>query len=239
MAEELAAAHRRKDEFLAVLSHELRGPLAPLRTAAGVLRLLGPDDPRFREARDIIDRQVTHLGRLVDDLLDVSRVTRGKVTLHLERLAVADVLAAAVEAARPAAAARGHRLEVTPPEGPLSAEGDPTRLAQVVANLLTNAAKYTPDGGVVRVTAAREGDQAVIRVRDSGVGIAADLLPHVFELFTQGRHEPGRSEGGLGIGLAVVKALAERHGGRVEARSDGPGKGSEFVVGLPALPREG
>jgi signal transduction histidine kinase len=238
-AQELAAADRRKDEFLAMLSHELRGPLAPLRTAAQVLRLRGPADPHGQEACDIIDRQVTHLGRLVDDLLDVSRITRGKVTLHRRRLAVADVLAAAVEAARPALDARGHRLGVTSPPEPLWVEGDPTRLAQVVGNLLTNAAKYTPDGGDVRLTAGREADQAVIRVRDTGVGIAADLLPHVFELFTQGEHPPGRSEGGLGIGLTVVRGLAELHGGRVEALSDGPGQGSEFVVRLPALPPEG
>jgi signal transduction histidine kinase/ActR/RegA family two-component response regulator len=235
-AEELAAADRRKDEFLAVLSHELRGPLAPIRNALQVQRLLGPADPRFGEARDLIDRQVRHLARLVDDLLDVSRVTRGKVTLHKGRLDVAEVLAAAAEAARPAVVARGHRLGVTPPADRLWVEGDLTRLAQVVGNLVTNAAKYTPDGGDIRLTAGREGDQAVIRVRDTGVGIAADLLPRVFDLFTQGQPSPGGPEGGLGIGLTVVKALAEMHGGSVEAHSDGPGQGSEFVVRLPALP---
>jgi signal transduction histidine kinase len=238
-AAELAAADRRKDEFLAVLSHELRGPLATIRNAVQVLRQLGPADPRLVEARDLVDRQVKHLGRLVDDLLDVSRVTRGKVTLHREPLDLAATLAAAAEAARPALEARGHRLEVSPPPGPLRVEADPTRLAQVLGNLLTNAAKYTPDGGVVRLSAARAGGEAVLRVRDSGAGIAADLLPHVFELFAQGQHPPGRSEGGLGIGLAVVKALADLHGGRVEAHSGGPGQGSEFVVYLPALPAEG
>jgi signal transduction histidine kinase len=238
-AEELAEADRRKDEFLAVLSHELRGPLAPIRNALQVMRLLGPADPRVQEARDLIDRQARHLGRLVDDLLDLSRVTRGKVTLRTERLPVADLLAAAVDAARPAFDARGHRLEVSPPPGPLCVEGDPTRLAQVLGNLLTNAAKYTSDGGAVRLSAAEEDGQAVIRVRDSGVGITPELLPHVFELFTQGGPGPAPSEGGLGIGLAVVKALAEMHGGRVEARSDGPGTGSEFVIYLPAVPGGG
>jgi signal transduction histidine kinase len=234
-AEDLAEAVRYKDEFLAVLSEDLRGPLTPLRNALQVQRLLEPADPHFLEARDIIAREVMHLARLADDLLDVSRVTRGKANLQKDRLDVADVLAAAAEAARPAVEARGHRLGVTPPAEPLRVVGDPARLAQVVGNLLANAACYTPGGGDIRLTAEREGGQAVVRVRDTGVGIAADRLPRVFELFTPG----GRPEGGRGTGLAVVKALAEMHGGSVEARSDGPGQGSEFVVRLPALPREG
>jgi signal transduction histidine kinase len=230
-AEALREMNRLKDEFLAVLAHELRNPLAPLSNAVEVLRMR--PDPDLRWAVDMISRQVKHMNRLVEDLLEVSRVTRGKVSLRKERADLAQAVADGVEACRPLLEARRHRLEVTAPPG-LWLEGDPTRLAQVVCNLLNNAAKYTPEGGHVRVTAARERDEAVLRVADDGIGIRPEVLPRVFDLFVQ--DEAGRTlaQGGLGIGLSLVRSLVEMHGGSVEARSDGPGKGSEFVVRLPA-----
>ena len=236
--EALREADRRKDEFLAMLGHELRNPLAPIRNAAEVLRLLGPADPRLQKAGDVIARQVAHMTRLVDDLLDVSRITRGKVTLHMERIDLAAVVAAAVEHTRPLFEARRHRLAVELPPETVWLEGDKTRLAQVLGNLLTNAAKYSEEGGEVRLTAARDGGEAVVLIRDGGVGIPPDFLPHVFDLFTQGQPTLARSQGGLGVGLTVVRRLVELHGGRVEAHSEGPGRGSEFVVRLP-LPPDG
>ncbi len=233
MEQALRDADRRKDEFLAMLGHELRNPLAPIRNAVQVLRTVGAAEPRLQTVREVIERQVAHMTRLVDDLLDVSRITRGKVHLHWERFDLASVVSAAVEHTRPAVEARRHRLTVELPPESLWLEGDRTRLAQVLGNLLTNAAKYSEDGGNITLTASREGGEAVVRVRDRGVGIPADLLPHVFELFTQGQPTLARSEGGLGVGLTVVRSLVEMHGGRVEAHSDGPGMGSEFVVRLP------
>ncbi len=229
-ADELAEADRRKDEFLAVLSHELRNPLAPIRNAVELLR--GGEAGRGR-ARDVIERQVAQLSRLVDDLLDVSRITRGKVTLRRERVSLSEVVARAVETVRPLIDARGHSLMVRVDAEPPRLDADPTRLEQVVANLLNNAAKYTGERGHITVRAGREGGEAVVRVRDTGAGIPADVLPHVFDLFRQADRTLDRSEGGLGIGLTLVKRLAELHGGRVEAHSDGPGRGSEFVVRLP------
>jgi PAS domain S-box-containing protein len=237
-AERLRQADRRKNEFLAMLAHELRNPLAPIRNAAQVIRLLGPADPTLQRARDIIERQVQHLARLVDDLLDVSRLTRGKITLQKEPVELATVIAQAVETSRPLIDARRHELVVTLPREPLLVEGDATRLAQVVSNLLNNAAKYTPEGGHIGLTVEPRPGEAVVRVRDDGVGIPAELLPQVFDLFTQGDRSLARSEGGLGIGLTLVKSLVEMHGGSVEAHSDGPGQGSELVVRLPTLGRE-
>jgi PAS domain S-box-containing protein len=238
--EELKEADRRKDEFLAMLAHELRNPLAPIRNAAALIGMTGGgagDAENLRTAREMIERQVEHLTRLVDDLLDVSRITRGRVTLQPETVALSEVFARAVETSRPLVEARRHRLDVSLPPAPILVEGDPTRLAQVVENLLTNAAKYTDAGGEIRLSGEVEdgpgGPQAVVRVRDNGIGMAAELLPHVFDLFTQDERTLDRSQGGLGIGLTLVRRLVELHGGRVEALSEGPGRGSEFVVRLP------
>jgi len=231
----LEAAQRQTDEFLATLAHELRNPLAPIKNAVSLMQMGGLTASMTEWYRTVIDRQVTHLTRLVDDLLDVSRLHNGKITLKREPVDLALVVESAVDSSRPLVQARQHALEVLLPDEPLRVEGDLTRLVQVVLNLLTNAAKYTPEGGHIRVAVAREGAEATIRVRDDGVGIPADLLPRVFDLFTQGDRSPERAEGGLGIGLALVQSLVERHGGVVEARSDGAGRGSELVVRLPAL----
>ncbi|MEW6763877.1 MAG: ATP-binding protein [Pseudomonadota bacterium] len=231
---ELTSASQAKDEFLAMLGHELRNPLSPIVTALQLMRMRGEGE-HVRE-RDIIQRQVDHLVRLVDDLLDVSRVTRGKVELRIERAELAQVLAKAVEMASPLLEQRRHRfdLEVEPD---LWWEGDPVRLAQVVSNLLTNAARYTEPGGQVRLRARRvedeAGDAVEISVRDTGIGLAPGMQEQVFHLFFQGKRSVDRAEGGLGIGLALVKNIVELHGGTVEARSDGRGKGSEFLVRLP------
>jgi signal transduction histidine kinase/ActR/RegA family two-component response regulator len=219
---------RAKDEFLAMLGHELRNPLAPILTALHLLRQRGA----WGREHEIISRQVGHLVRLVDDLLDVSRVTRAKIRLHLERLDLAQVVTRAVEMTSPLLEERRHRLSVDVPAG-LSLDGDPVRLAQVLANLLTNAARYTPPGGHVRVSAHRERDEIVIEVADDGPGIPADLLPRVFDLFVQGPRGPDRAEGGLGIGLALVKSLVALHGGTVDAQSGGAGHGATFRLTLP------
>jgi PAS domain S-box-containing protein len=234
MEEALREADRRKDEFLAMLGHELRNPLAPIRNAAQVLKLVAPENAQQRWAREVIERQAQHLTRLVDDLLDVSRITRGKITLSRERLDVATLLQRAVETSRPLIDERGHHLTVTLPPQPLEVEGDLTRLVQIVGNLLNNAAKYTDEGGHIRLSAAQEDGEVVIRVCDNGIGLSAELLPQVFDLFTQANRSLDRSQGGLGIGLTLVRQLAEMHGGTVEAKSDGAGQGSEFIVRLPA-----
>lgn len=223
-------ADRRKDEFLAILGHELRNPIAPIRTALQVARLRGAD-PNSRE-HGIIERQVKHLERLVDDLLDVSRITRGKVELERERLDVADVVARAIDVASPLLEQKKHRLAVEVPRG-LTVIGDQMRLVQVITNLLTNAAKYTYKGGDIRVAAVAQGDRLRLSVHDNGMGIDARLLPHVFDMFTQAPQTIERSQGGLGLGLTIVRQIVEMHGGTVEARSDGPDQGSEFVVWLP------
>jgi PAS domain S-box-containing protein len=228
----LREADRRKDEFLALLSHELRNPLAPILTAARLMQLRG-DVPAPREI-EVVLRQARHLERLVDDLLDVSRVARGKVTLTRRRLELASVVTKAVEATGSLLEQRQHRLRLSVPSEGLPIDADEVRLTQVVSNLLTNAARYTPPGGRVEVTAAREGDDVVLRVRDNGRGIDAALLPHVFEMFVQAASGPDRQEGGLGLGLSLARTFTTLHGGTVDAQSDGPDRGSEFTVRLPA-----
>jgi PAS domain S-box-containing protein len=239
MAEEaLQEADRQKDEFLAQLAHELRNPLAPVRNAVELLRLKAPDEPEIRWSRDVIERQVSHLTRLIDDLLDVSRITRNKLELRKQRLDLAEVVQAAVETSRPAIEQSGHELTVTLPAEPVYLYGDLVRLAQVLMNLLTNAAKYTEPGGRIWLTAELASDgrpEVVVRVKDTGMGIPAEKLPRLFEMFFQVDRSLERAQGGLGIGLSLVRRLVELHGGRVEAHSDGPGRGSEFVAHLPAL----
>ena len=231
--EELRAAARRKDEFLAMLAHELRNPLAPISSAADLLALAGSNPEVVRKTSEIIARQVGHMTGLVDDLLDVSRVTRGLVTLHEEPLEIASVVADAIEQVRGLFQSRHQHLALHLPTRAAAVNGDRTRLVQVFANVLNNAAKYTPEGGHVEVRVDVEDDQVEFSVRDDGVGIAPDLLPHVFELFTQAERSPDRSQGGLGLGLALVKSLVELHGGRVAAYSNGMGSGSRFTVRLP------
>jgi PAS domain S-box-containing protein len=235
--ERLRQADRKKDEFLAVLGHELRNPLAPIRNAVEVLRLRGQEG-ELSWAAEVIDRQVRHLTRLVDDLLDIARITRGKVELRKERVELARVIANAVETSAPLIEARRHRLDVTLAAEPVWLEVDPTRLAQAVGNLLTNAAKYTAEGGHIQLTAERCGHDVVLRVRDNGIGIRAEMVPCLFELFTQGRSAFHQAQGGLGLGLTLVRALVELHGGGVEAHSKGPGRGSEFVLRLPLSARD-
>ncbi len=231
--EALRDADRRKDEFLAILAHELRNPLAPIRNSLHILRLTSPNDPTAERVAEMMERQVNHMVRLVDDLLEVSRISRGKIELRKEPVEVAAVVRSAVETSRPLIEAGGHRLALAIPPEPLTLEGDPVRLTQVVANLLNNAAKYTDAGGRIWLTVRREGGEVAISVRDTGRGIPPDMLPRVFELFMQIDRQPSRAQGGLGIGLTLVKSLVEMHGGSVEAHSEGPGRGSEFVVRLP------
>ena len=231
---DIEQADRQKNEFLSMLAHELRNPLAPIRNSVAVLRMHRDRAPEAAWAQDVIDRQVSHLVRLVDDLLDVSRITRGKIRLEFEQVEVATIINNAVETSRPNIEAGGHQLEVQIPDSPIWISADQARISQVLANLLNNAAKYTPDGGLIRISAALERDEVVFRVRDNGVGIPPEMLAKVFDLFTQVDRSLDRSQGGLGIGLTLVQRLIEMHGGRVEASSAGPGQGSEFVVRLPA-----
>jgi signal transduction histidine kinase/CheY-like chemotaxis protein len=231
------AASRAKDEFLAMLGHELRNPLAPILTALALMEAQAGE--LFRRERDVLDRQVRHLVRLVDDLLDVARIARGKVQLRRERLELSHALAQALDVVGPLLEQRAHHLVLEVPHQGLLVEGDPARLSQVLANLLTNAAKYTPDRGRIAVEAALEGGAVVLRVRDDGIGIAPSLLPRVFDLFVQGPQPLDRAQGGLGLGLTLVRRLVEMHGGRVEAHSDGPGSGSTFTVRLPVAPPAG
>jgi PAS domain S-box-containing protein len=225
-------AEKRKDEFLAMLGHELRNPLAPILLALQVIQLQGED--AYRREHVIIERQVRHLERLVDDLLDVSRITRGKVELKRERIELADVVAKAIELTSPLLEQKSHRLDLDVPRAGLVVEGDYVRLTQVVANLLTNAAKYTPDRGRITLVARAAHREITLVVRDTGVGIAPDLLPHVFDMFVQAPQTLARSQGGLGLGLTIVSRIVALHGGRVAASSEGVGRGSEFVVRLPA-----
>lgn len=228
-------ANRAKDEFLAMLGHELRNPLSPITTALQLIRLRG-DDP-FEREHTVIERQVQHLLRLVDDLLDISRVTRGKVILHKQPVEMGSVIAKAVEQVSSIFEQQAHRLELHLPDSGLLVEGDVDRLTQVMSNLLTNAAKYTPDGGEISVRAERSGNEVVVRIRDNGIGVAPELLPRIFEMFVQDDRGIDRSRGGLGLGLAIVQNLVALHGGSVSAHSAGCGRGSEFIVRLPALER--
>ncbi|HLG59774.1 MAG TPA: PAS domain S-box protein [Vicinamibacterales bacterium] len=231
LREQAEGANRAKDEFLAMLGHELRNPLSPILTALQLMKLRGSD--ASEKERTVIERQVNHLTRLVDDLLDVSRIARGKVELKAEVVEIAEVVARAIEQASPLLEQRAHKLTVRVPRHDLSVLGDSIRLSQVVSNLLTNAAKYTGSGGSISVRAEEEGGMVVLRVRDTGIGIAPDVLPRIFDLFVQERQASDRSNGGLGLGLTIVRNLVERHGGTVSAYSDGPSHGSEFVVRLP------
>jgi PAS domain S-box-containing protein len=237
--EELAAADRRKDEFLAMLAHELRNPLAAVSNAAYVLDRKSSGDPRSHELLGMVGRQIRHLSRLVDDLLDVSRFSRGKIELRREPVELRRAVEGAVETARPLIEQRRHALTVALPDEPLWLEADVTRIEQIFANLLHNAAKFTEPGGRIELTAERQGSEAVLRVRDDGAGISADLLPHVFDLFVQEERSLARSHGGLGIGLTLVRSLVERHGGSIAAASEGAGRGSEITIRLPLLAREG
>ena len=229
----LRDADRRKDDFLATLAHELRNPLAPIVTSLQILRMPDIDAATTDRAREVMDRQVRHLVRLVDDLLDVSRIVRGKIELRREPVDLASVVARAVETAQPFIDARGHRLDISLPSRPLIIDGDALRLAQVVGNLITNSAKYTDPHGRITVSAHERGAEAVLVVEDNGIGIAPQMLAQVFESFVQGDHAAVRTQGGLGIGLTLVKSLVELHGGKVYGESEGPGKGARFTVHLP------
>ena len=235
-AARLAESDRAKDEFLATLSHELRNPLAPLRNAIALLRSAAGGDERVAGLQAVMERQVNHLVRLVDDLLEVSRISRGTFLLRKERVALATVVRNAVETSSPLLQAGRHELVESLPEEPLWLEGDPVRLAQILANLLNNAAKYTDDGGRIELRAWREHGQAVVSVRDNGLGIAPEMLPRLFDMFSRGNRDTARSQGGLGIGLALARRLVEMHEGTLEAHSDGLGQGSEFVLRLPLAP---
>jgi signal transduction histidine kinase/CheY-like chemotaxis protein len=231
----LRDADRRKDEFLAMLAHELRNPLSAISNAVQLIQDKVASDPDLRWCRDVIQRQARHLSRLLDDLLDVSRISRGKVTLRRQAVDLREAIRRAAETTRPLVEQKRHALDFRLPDEPLVVDADPARMEQVVVNLLGNAAKYSEEGGRIDVVAERDGREAVVRVRDRGMGIPPDALGRVFELFTQAETSIDRSQGGLGVGLTIVKSLVELHGGAVSATSEGVGLGSEFVVRLPAL----
>ena len=229
----LKEADRHKDEFLAMLAHELRNPLAPIRNAVHLMKLKPLGDPQLQLSRDIIERQLIQLSRLVDDLLDVSRITRGKINLARRRVELSELVARAVETVAPTIESRGHALEVEIPKRTLMIYGDPMRLTQALGNVLANAAKYTDNGGRITLRAQRRRRDIEITIRDTGIGIVPEVLPCIFNLFTQLDRRTGRHQGGLGIGLALVRQLVEMHGGTVSAASEGPGEGSEFLIRLP------
>ncbi|WP_051331418.1 PAS domain S-box protein [Methylocaldum szegediense] len=233
--EELTAADRQKDEFLAMLAHELRNPLAPIMSAIQILHRTEGAGPQYAWATDVIERQTKHITRLVDDLLDISRISRGKITLNKQPLELATIVNHAMETSRPLIQAQGHSLSLSLPSEPVWINGDPIRLAQVISNLLNNAAKYSEPNRQIWLTATAENGQAIIRVRDAGLGISPEVLPHIFNLFAQADRSLDRAKGGLGIGLSLVKQLVQLHGGSVDAKSEGLGKGSEFIVRLPLL----
>jgi PAS domain S-box-containing protein len=230
--EALELAERRMFEFLAMLSHELRNPLAPISNAVYMLQIKPIDDPEVKWVRDVLDRQVSQLTRLIDDLLEVSRVTSGNIPMQKSDVDLGAIVARAIETSRPTIDAREHALDVDVPSEPLVVHGDPLRLTQVVVNLLNNAAKYTPERGRISVAVRAEGPEAVVHVRDNGMGISHDLMPRIFDLFTQGERTLDRAEGGLGIGLTLVRRIVDLHGGTIEAISAGHGTGSEFIVRL-------
>lgn len=230
----LEEADRRKDDFLATLSHELRNPLAPIRTAAQIIKVAGGAQPGLQVAREMIDRQVGHMVRLIDDLLDVSRITRGKLELQREPVTLGAVLERALEAAQPNVAGQNHQLSVSLPDGPVRLDADPVRLAQVFTNLLNNACKYTDRGGRIELSAVMEGSDVVVKVSDNGIGIDPKNFSRLFEMFAQVESALARTQGGLGIGLALSKSLVEMHGGTITVESPGVGRGSTFTVRLPS-----
>jgi PAS domain S-box-containing protein len=231
----LREADRAKNEFLAMLAHELRNPLAPIRNAVQILQLKGTFPADAQWALGVIDRQTQQMSRLIDDLLDVARITSNKLELRKERIELSQVLHAAVETSRPSIDAGGKEFVVAAPSHPVYLEGDQTRLAQVIGNLLNNAAKYTQRGDRIRLSAEQQGNFVVISVQDSGIGIPSEMMARIFEMFMQVDQSLGRAQGGLGIGLTLVKRLVEMHGGSIEAHSSGVGKGAEFTVRLPVL----
>jgi CheY-like chemotaxis protein/two-component sensor histidine kinase len=236
--EALREADRRKDEFLATLAHELRNPLAPIRNSLHILRLAGQDGAAAQRVHEMMERQVSHMVRLVDDLLELSRISRGTSELQNEQITLSTIFGHALETSKPLIEAAGHSFEVHLPEAELVVNGDLIRLSQVFANLLNNAAKYTNAGGQITVTASRESREAVVSVRDTGIGIPPDMLARVFDMFSQVDNSLRRRQDGLGIGLSLVRKLVLMHGGSVEARSPGEGLGSEFIVRLPLVERD-
>lgn len=237
IAEQLLANDRRKDEFLAILAHELRNPLAPIVNSLRLLGFSGGDASQTTRIREIMERQVSHMVRLVDDLLGISRITRGKIELRRETVELSDSVTAAVDSVRSAVEAAKHELVVELPDEAVALEADPVRLAQIFTNVLTNAVKYTDPGGHIRIAVTLEEDRVAVTVRDDGRGIPREMLPRVFDLFMQVEHDASRTQGGLGIGLTLVHRLVELHGGSVSVFSDGPGRGSEFTIRLPLLDR--
>jgi signal transduction histidine kinase len=235
-SETLQEANRRKDEFLAILGHELRNPLAPIQTSLRVIRsLLVSTHPSVLTSLEVIERQSSHLNRLVDDILDLARIGQGRFELKKSRLDLAKILEQAAQAAEPVMKTRRHVFEITCPDERVEFDADPNRLLQIIGNLLNNAAKYTEPGGRVQLGGAREGDSVVIRVRDNGMGIPPEMVSRVFELFAQVEESKPYSQGGLGIGLTLVQRLVEQHGGTIVCESEGEGTGSEFIVRLPAI----
>jgi signal transduction histidine kinase/ActR/RegA family two-component response regulator len=233
LVSQLRDQDRRKDEFLATLAHELRNPLAPIASALQLIQLAGERPEKLERARTTIERQLDHMVRLVDDLLDVSRISRNKIDLRKQQVELATIVHSAIETSRPLIDKAGHRLEIDLPRSPVILDADAVRLAQAISNLLNNAAKYSDPGRLIRLAAAREGGEVVLRVRDQGIGIPADQLDRVFDMFAQVDRSLERSQGGLGIGLTLVKRIVEMHGGRVAAHSDGPSLGTEMVIRLP------
>jgi len=229
------AENRAKDEFLAMLAHELRNPLMAMRSAMQTIRDKAERNPDVQQATDVVEQELKRLAWLLDDLLDVSRLTRGKIALRKETVTLQTIVAEALETARGVIDARGHAVSVSLPEKPLRFEADPTRIIQIVGNLLDNAAKYTPRNGEISVRGYYERGEVVLRVRDTGIGISHEMLPRVFDLFVQSDPFPARSEGGLGVGLTLARTLVELHGGSINAHSEGSGRGSEFVVRLPVV----
>ncbi|MES2413572.1 MAG: PAS domain-containing protein [Pseudomonadota bacterium] len=234
-ATRLAQSDRAKDEFLATLSHELRNPLAPLRNSIALLRRGARVDEKTGNIHAVMERQINHLLRLVDDLLEVSRISRGELSLQTERLELANILKNAIETSNPLIQAAGHELDLSLPAQPVWLEGDPVRLAQVLSNLLNNAASYTDAGGRITVSVRQEGKQVSISVKDTGVGLEPEIVPHMFQMFSRGNRHSARNQGGLGIGLALARRMTEMHQGTLDAHSDGPGTGAEFTVRLPVI----
>jgi signal transduction histidine kinase/CheY-like chemotaxis protein len=238
LVDQLRQADRRKDEFLATLAHELRNPLAPLSNALELWRFAKNNPEQLDELRGMMQRQVRQMSRLIDDLLDVSRISRGKISLRIERVELRALVNAAVESVKPVIAANNQRLEISLPQEPVFVQGDATRISQVVGNVLNNAAKYTSERGQIWLSVSRQGTKACLSIRDTGCGIPPDHLSSIFEMFQQVDQTLDRSQGGLGIGLTLAKRLIEMHGGTIRAESDGPGQGSEFSIMLPAIAAE-